>query len=138
MIRQTSHFSGKKHDFQNCSIRVRAKKFSGETFSNECFFISFGLWLEKTWKLGKILAGLSKQHSICPEERLESNIFEKKCWKKYVFWYIIEAFETVAKKVLQGFQNCNNCPEEQSKEKPFSTEINLLFSQDSELTRFFH
>ena len=57
MIRQTSQ---KKHDFQNCSISVRAKKFSGKTFLNESFFISFGLWLEKTWKLGKILAGLSE------------------------------------------------------------------------------
>ena len=49
-----------------------------------------------------------------------------------------EVLVTMSRNFGQVCQDFNNCPEEQSKEKPFSTEINLLFLKDSELTRFFH
>ena len=49
-----------------------------------------------------------------------------------------EVFVTISRIFGQVCQDCKNFPEEQSKEKPFSTEITLLFSQDSELTRCFY
>ena len=39
----------------------------------------------------------SGKTTMCPEKHLESNLFQKKCWKKYVFWFNNEVFGTVAK-----------------------------------------
>ena len=62
---------------QNHNLGVQSKN-SGKKFLSQMFFSKvFQVLSRGTWKLsGKLLAELSKPHSMGPEEHIHSNIFE--------------------------------------------------------------
>ena len=76
---------------------------------------------------GKFSAGLSKPFSTCPEEHLESNIFERKPARNEDFCIFFEIFGRMAKNIVQGWRNSNRSPGEPFMGKPFSKEKKSLF-----------
>ena len=63
---------------------------------------------------------------MCPEEHMQTFVFERKSLKFQVFRKSNEVCATVAKIFLQVCQNWKECPEEQFKEKPFSKVKKIL------------
>ena len=100
--RHTWTCSGKKwHDPQNCSIRVRAKKLPQKCFWRADFSSTLNVDQDELELTGKILAGKSILNCVCPEEHLQSKVFERKCWKIQVFRMGIEVYGTVARKFFR-------------------------------------
>ena len=60
----------------------------------------FWNWKKTCVFTGKFLAGLSKLLSTCPEEHLQSNIFESKLAKNEDFWIFSEIFGRIAKNIF--------------------------------------
>ena len=78
--RHTWTCSGKKwHDLQNCSIRVRAKKLPQKCFWRADFSSTLNVDQEELEHTGKVLAWNSILNCMCPEEHLQSKVFERKC-----------------------------------------------------------
>ena len=113
---------------RNSNLSVQRKNVKKSTLEQlVCRF----LWIltkETCIFIGKILAGLSKLLSMCPEKQLQSNISERGSWNFEGFWMVFEDFGTKAEILFQGWQSSKRCPGEQFVEKIFSKEkISLFF-----------
>ena len=72
------------------------------------FFFKKKLWVYKYFRTfgGKVLAGLSKLHSICPEKHFEGNCF----WRKTIC-KLLSDFERKIFRILERnfWYSCQNC-----------------------------
>ena len=118
--------------FRNSNLNIQWKEVTKKTLEQLLHRLFWTLKRKTCVFTGKFSAGLSKPFSTCPEEHLESNIFERKPARNEDFCIFSEIFGRMAKNIVQGWRNSNRSPGEPFMGKPFSKEKKLLFFSDSE------
>ena len=109
--------------------QVYRGKIYWENFCRECSSKHFRNLSRRTWKfIRKLLAGLSKAHSMCPEEHFHSKILEASLWAFQLFRIISEVSLTTAKNYFQGWQNCKKTSRSKlEKRKTYSKRKKVTF-----------
>ena len=112
------------HECQNISLYKKKKSFRGNFFAQRFFYL-FQIWADKL-VMKNYWQGC--RNSLL---RVQGNTFRETFLKKSVkffnvFGFLMKFLWQRQKKLIRGCQNCNECPEEQSREKNFSKEKVLL------------
>ena len=107
---------------QKCILRAQMRKFRAMNFWKKMILIHFLELEQKNFRL--LLGNFGKKlktSSFASSRTHTRHLFEGKV-ETFVFRVFDEIFGTIAKKVMQVYQNCRNCPEERIEEKSFLTE----------------